>query len=108
LPPPVYYTSGAGGLPRLSGLFGGPNEYGFFLLFFLPVFYYFSIKFDTFLKFVKKKISGIIRWYYSKLYIWDLVNGFLTLSRAYLVGVVVEGILSFRKKLIDRFLWTMI
>ena len=108
LPPPVYYTSGAWGLPRLSWLFWGPNEYGFFLLFFLSIFYYFAIKLDTFLKVLRRRFSDIARWYFSKLYFWDLINGFFTLSRAYLLWVIIESIIAFRKKLVDKLIWTTI
>lgn len=84
--PPIYYLTGFNGITRRQGVFSGPNNYGYFLLAFFPVIYYYTIKFPKNL--IKNKfIRDIII-----LVVWGVTLGF-TLSRAAFLGMGVVLIL---------------
>jgi len=58
--PPLYYLTGFEGALRWQGLFSGPNNYGYFLVVFLPlILQYFS--FPNILKFKSRKKADWVR-----------------------------------------------
>lgn len=88
--PPIYYLTGFEGTLRWQGLFSWPNNYGYFLLLFLPLILYF---------FPLKKVSGVRTWLrvnqLSLLVILLRIGALLaTLSRAAFVGLFVIGVIS--------------
>ncbi|MCF7835196.1 hypothetical protein K9M48_04070 [Candidatus Gracilibacteria bacterium] len=70
--PPIYYLTGYQGTLRRQGLFAGPNNYGYFLVAFLPVIL-------LFFKNLNKKIK------YGFIGLW-VVAILLTLSRTAILG----------------------
>lgn len=88
--PPIYYLTGFEGTLRWQGLFAGPNNYGYFLVLFLPlVLLFFPLKKQGSLAaFLKSN-----RFALSFLTLWILTLG-ATLSRSALVGGGLALILS--------------
>lgn len=88
--PPLYYLTGLGGTLRWQWLFAGPNNYGYFLVAFLPVILYL----------VKDKMD-ILKWFRwwkrvkRCLWILRILAIMMTLSRAALVGTLVVVALVF-------------
>lgn len=103
--PPIYYLTGLGGTLRLQGIFSGANNYGFFLVAFLPmILAYFWSRFDSIKNIFtsKKNIVSIII-----IAIW-IVSLFLTLSRSALIWMVIVFALrniDRRKKHWKRSIW---
>lgn len=88
--PPIYYLTGFEGTLRWQGLFSGPNNYGYFLVLFLPLILYF---------FPLKKVNGAkIRlrenWFSVLVILLRIVALLATLSRAAFVGLFVIGVIS--------------
>lgn len=82
--PPIYYLTGHKGTLRWQGLFAGPNNYGYFLVAFLPVIL-------RLFPFSLEKIKKGKKADWRSLLIWILrfISIAATLSRAALVGVFV-------------------
>lgn len=88
--PPIYYLTGFEGTLRWQGLFAGPNNYGYFLVLFLPfILTAFPISTHTALNLRKKK-----DWLHLAIILIWLVTIGATLSRTALIGIMVIGILS--------------
>ncbi len=103
--PPVYYTSWPWGVPRLSWLFGWPNEFWFFLVFILPFIWYVWNKLNTLKKLLKLKdnSNNFLKRFFDKLYLLWLFEGLLTLSRGFILWFFVEVLFVFYKKLLKHF-----
>lgn len=95
--PPIYYRTGRGGMERLSWIFSGPNNYGYFLvLFFSLYFTYFYNKFK------------------NKIYSWFAIIPYLvatvwTLSRWAIIWVWVQLYLLISNMIKNKkylYLWT--
>ena len=80
--PPVYYLTWPDGIPRNSGIFAGPNNFGFFLVVFFSFFFF---KLGEYLKEGKEWTIKSILW--GIIYIW---SGILTLSRGFFVGLIPQ------------------
>lgn len=86
--PPIYYLTGFEGTLRWQGLFAGPNNYGYFLVLFLPLLLaYFPISFSSFSKRKKADYLNLV-----VIFLWILTIGF-TLSRAAILGMMVVCLL---------------
>ncbi|EKD25571.1 MAG: hypothetical protein ACD_80C00013G0001 [uncultured bacterium (gcode 4)] len=85
--PPIYYLTWYQGTSRRQGIFSWPNNYGYFLIAFLPaVIYFFKQKFEDIKKLAiinKKTIINI-----SIIWLWILAIA-LTLSRTAFIGWIV-------------------
>lgn len=79
--PPLYYLTGPQWFQRLSWLFSWPNNYGYFLVAFFWL-YWFWVR-----RYVKKKSLKTILW---MLYIGTLLA---TLSRGAILGVLIQVVL---------------
>ncbi len=88
--PPIYYLTGFQGTLRWQGLFAWPNNYGYFLVLFLPLFLLFFPlrKQETFALSLKKNWLSLLL-----ISLWILTLG-ATLSRSALVGGGIALILS--------------
>ena len=85
LKPPLYYLTWYEGTLRWQGLFSWPNNYGYFLVVFLPlILQYFS--FQNILKFKSRKKSDWIGFLVVALW---LITLWATLSRAAMIGAGV-------------------
>lgn len=87
--PPLYYRTWPGWEPRLSWVFAGPNNYGFFLVGFFAM-YVMSV--------LKSKMSKFKKWLYSWLYI---ISSLLTISRWAIIWILFQAYLisiNFLKK----------
>lgn len=78
--PPLYYLTGPSGFPRLSGIFAGPNQYGYFLIAFFPLMFQFlgGLKAFTrscYLRFQSGVMSSLV-WTFSRA---ALIAGFIQL-----------------------------
>lgn len=88
--PPIYYLTGYEGTLRRQGLFSGPNNYGYFLVAFLPFILTFPFS-STHHQGNNKGKRGI-------LLIWIAAILF-TLSRAAIIGSVIVLICSYAPRL---------
>ncbi|MFA7298106.1 MAG: hypothetical protein WC010_00455 [Candidatus Absconditabacterales bacterium] len=85
--PPIYYLTGYQGTPRRQGIFSGPNNYGYFLIAFLPVIFFFlKQKFTSIKKIFTTNKAAIINTSIIVLWILAIV---LTLSRTAFIGGIV-------------------
>ncbi|MCX6823746.1 MAG: hypothetical protein NT085_01340 [candidate division SR1 bacterium] len=94
--PPIYYLTGYKGTPRRQGLFSGPNNYGYFLIAFLPVILFFYRQKFTRIKelFVANKITIMN----SSIIVVRILAILLTLSRtAYIGGIVSITIINIQR-----------
>lgn len=95
--PPIYYLTGENGILRRQGLFAGPNNYGYFLVLFLPlILHFFRLRNPkrSFNRLKTQRQQSLV------LLLWFITLG-ATLSRAALVGAVIVLMLtqfSFLKK----------
>jgi len=104
--PPLYYLTGYEWTLRRQGIFAGPNNYGYFLVAFLPII----------IQFVKEKwgagrgswTTNLLPWIISLLRIFAIL---LTLSRSAIVGTMVVVIFLFRKRIRKHrkiFIWLFV
>ncbi len=88
--PPIYYLTWLGGKLRLQGIFSGPNNYGYFLVAFLPlILAYFRFQYTQRKQIFTEKqnlISLVV------LFVW-LASILCTLSRTAIIGTAVVLIL---------------
>ncbi len=85
--PPIYYLTGYQGTPRRQGIFSWPNNYGYFLIAFLPVVVIlFNQKFESIKKIFTANKKAIINISIILLRILAIV---LTLSRTAFIGWIV-------------------
>ncbi len=86
--PPIYYLTGFEGTLRWQGLFAGPNNYGYFLVLFLPLLLsYFPISFSSFPKRKKAEYGNV------GIVIVRIISLIATLSRSAVIGGVVALVL---------------
>jgi hypothetical protein len=93
--PPIYYLTGYKGTPRWQGLFSGPNNYGYFLIAFLPLIVILC----------KNKIKSLVNRAKDKIAVRNMIviilriaAILLTLSRSALVGwIVAIALLNFKR-----------
>lgn len=107
--PPLYYLTGLNGTLRRQGIFAGPNNYGYFLVAFLPlILTAFPLTKKTRLSRYKKEhilpISITLLWFMAIA---------ATLSRTALIGVVVVIFLYQYKRFISHkkqaiFIWILL
>jgi hypothetical protein len=76
--PPIYYLTGSGGVMRRSGIFSGPNNYGYFLVATFGLYRY-GIKQYLAKPWLKKLARGLF-----------IVTLLATLSRGAIIGVLVQ------------------
>lgn len=79
--PPLYYLTGPGGLIRWSGVFSGPNNYGYFLVASFGLYWY-GIQ-----QYVKGRGLKTLAW------ILYAVTLLATMSRGAILGVLVQIVL---------------
>lgn len=85
--PPIYYLTWYQGTPRRQGIFSWPNNYGYFLIAFLPVIFFFlKQKFTSIKKIFTTNKAAIINTSIIVLWILAIV---LTLSRTAFIGWIV-------------------
>lgn len=85
--PPIYYLTWYQGTPRRQGIFSWPNNYGYFLIAFLPaVIFLFKEKFDVIKKLVVTNKKTIINVSITLLWLLAII---LTLSRTAFIGWIV-------------------
>lgn len=106
--PPIYYLTWYKGTPRRQGIFSWPNNYGYFLIAFLPaVMIFFKQKFEDIKKLFVANRKAIINISIVLLRILAII---LTLSRTafigWIVGLAIMNIQRIRKhKLLSRWIW---
>lgn len=84
--PPIYYLTGFWGTLRWQGIFAGPNNYGYFLVVFLPlIISYFTFSLNSWKDIFIKKQNLISLF----VYILRCSAIILTLSRSALLGTIV-------------------
>ncbi len=84
--PPLYYLTGFEGTLRWQGIFAGPNNYGYFLVVFLPlIIHYFKFSINSLKEIFTKKQN------LTNLFVYIIWFGaiILTLSRSALLGTIV-------------------
>lgn len=85
--PPLYYRTWPWGSPRFQGIFSWPNNYGYFLIAFLPlVFLFFKQKFKDIKDLLFKNKAIILNIFVILLWILAIL---LTLSRTAFIGGIV-------------------
>lgn len=90
--PPIYYLTGFEGTLRWQGIFAGPNNYGYFLVAFLPlILTFFPLRLKAL---YKRKKADWISFFVQIL--WGLTIAF-TLSRAAMIGIFVVLVLQYWK-----------
>jgi len=95
--PPIYYRTGPGGIPRRQGIFSWPNNYGYFLIAFLPLaLLWRKTKLKSFYNILQRDTEKLINLMIIILFLTTIV---LTLSRTALIWAIVVGILLYRKRL---------
>ncbi len=79
--PPLYYLTWPRGIERRSGIFSGPNNYGYLLVVFFGLYWY--------------GIRTYIKEHRLKIVLWILyaITLFATLSRGAIIWVLIQGIL---------------
>ncbi len=93
--PPIYYLTGYKGTPRRQGIFSWPNNYGYFLIAFLPVvILFFRQKLETLKDFFTADKKTILN---TAVIILRVIAIILTLSRtAYIWWIVALALLNIR------------
>lgn len=85
--PPIYYLTGYKGTLRRQGIFAGPNNYGYFLIAFLPVIVmFFRQRFESIKKFFTANKNVIVNTAFIALRIAAIV---MTLSRTAFIGGII-------------------
>jgi len=97
--PPIYYLTWYQGTPRRQGIFSWPNNYGYFLIAFLPaVIFLFKEKFDVIKKLVVTNKKTIINVSITLLWLLAII---LTLSRTafigWMIGLAIMNVQRIRK-----------
>jgi len=97
--PPIYYLTWYKGTPRRQGIFSWPNNYGYFLIAFLPIIVmFFRQKFDGIKKLLTANTTAIIN---ISLIVLRIAAIILTLSRTafigWIVGLAVMNVQRIRK-----------
>lgn len=85
--PPLYYRTGPWWLPRLQWLFAGPNNYGYFLLAFIPLVVVYA----------RKKLSRP----YLATVILVMTSTIMTLSRTAWIGLILAIVFLYRRKIVE-------
>ncbi|HMT00790.1 MAG TPA: hypothetical protein PKC14_00530 [Candidatus Absconditabacterales bacterium] len=93
--PPLYYRTGPGGFPRLSGIFSGPNNYGYFLASMVALFVSYSKKTFQIRGVSRRELSFAILF----LFALSLIRG---LSRAAILASVLILFSIFYSYFINR------
>ncbi len=91
--PPIYYLTGYEGSLRRQGFFSWPNNYGYFLIAFLPLL---LPKYKSWTELSKEKKFSMSQ---KALLILRMIAMFLTLSRAVILGALVVLLLFYRPNL---------
>lgn len=85
--PPIYYLTGYEGTLRRQWIFSWPNNYGYFLIAFLPmIIIFFRQKFDTIKTFFQKNKQAILNTILIILWITAII---MTLSRTAFIGGII-------------------
>lgn len=109
--PPIYYLTGYQGTERRQGIFSWPNNYGYFLVAFLPVVIFFcKQKFESIKHFFSMNKKAIINISIIVLWILAIV---LTLSRTAFIGWIISlAIINIQRirnhKKISWGIWTLV
>ncbi|MDD3262422.1 MAG: hypothetical protein PHR61_01125 [Candidatus Absconditabacteria bacterium] len=83
--PPLYYLTGFGGTLRWQGIFSGPNNYGYFLVVFLPlIIHYFKFSINSLKEIFIQKTNLISLFVYI---VWFSAI-IMTLSRSAILGTI--------------------
>lgn len=106
--PPLYYLTGYEWTLRRQGIFAGPNNYGYFLVAFLPIVIMFFKTKISWIRSILKDRCALINSLIIGLWLAAIV---LTLSRSAIVWMMVVVILMFRKRIQKHrkiFIWILV